>query len=115
MPAFGSARSARNTAPHPRFHDFFLQRLLLRLSHAGWFSSYGYPMRVRVLYHDHCFDGAASAAFFSRFYQDAFDPDPEFGFTGGGHPQVGAISFEIGAVEEACRVAAEIRAELEEA
>jgi len=24
-------------------------------------------MLVRVLYHDHCFDGAASAAFFSRF------------------------------------------------
>ena len=42
-------------------------------------------MRVRVLYHDHCFDGAASAAFFSRFYQDAFDPNPEFGFTGLAH------------------------------
>ena len=26
-------------------------------------------MRVRILYHDHCFDGAASAAFFSRFYR----------------------------------------------
>ena len=24
-------------------------------------------MRIRVLHHDHCFDGAASAAFFSRF------------------------------------------------
>ena len=42
-------------------------------------------MRVRVLYHDHCFDGAASAAFFSKFYQDAFDPNAEFGFTGLAH------------------------------
>ena len=31
-----------------------------------------YYMRVRVLYHDHCFDGAASAAFFSRFVADKF-------------------------------------------
>ena len=28
-------------------------------------------MRVRVLYHDHCFDGAASAAYFSRFYGES--------------------------------------------
>ena len=42
-------------------------------------------MRVRILYHDHCFDGAASAAFFSRFYQDCFDSNPEFRFTGLAH------------------------------
>lgn len=42
-------------------------------------------MRVRILYHDHCFDGAASAAFFSRFYQDTFAPDAEFLFTGMAH------------------------------
>lgn len=42
-------------------------------------------MRVRVLYHDHCFDGAASAAFFSRFIQGAFHPDAEFVFTGMAH------------------------------
>ncbi len=34
-------------------------------------------------------------------------------YGGGGHPRVGAISFEIGAVEEARRVAQEIRKELE--
>jgi hypothetical protein len=34
-------------------------------------------------------------------------------YGGGGHARVGAISFEIGAVEQARRVAAEIRAELE--
>src|SRR5579883_399330 len=42
-------------------------------------------MRVRILYHDHCFDGAASAAFFSRFIQAKFHPDAEFLFTGLAH------------------------------
>ena len=42
-------------------------------------------MRVRILYHDHCFDGAASAAFFSRFVQAKFYPDAQFEFTGLAH------------------------------
>ena len=42
-------------------------------------------MRVRVLYHDHCFDGAASAAFFTRFARDAFYPKAEFAYTGMAH------------------------------
>ncbi len=42
-------------------------------------------MRVRVLYHDHCFDGAAAAAYFSRFLEDKFYPDAEFVFTGMAH------------------------------
>jgi hypothetical protein len=42
-------------------------------------------MRVRILYHDHCFDGAASAAFFSRFLQGRFHPDAEFEYTGLAH------------------------------
>ena len=42
-------------------------------------------MRVRVLYHDHCFDGAASAAFFSRFYEGKYAPDAQFEFTGLAH------------------------------
>jgi len=42
-------------------------------------------MRVRVLYHDHCFDGAASAAFFSRFYEAKFAPGAQFEFTGMAH------------------------------
>jgi hypothetical protein len=42
-------------------------------------------MRVRVLYHDHCFDGAASAAFFSRFYEGKYAPDATFEFTGLAH------------------------------
>ena len=42
-------------------------------------------MRIRVLYHDHCFDGAASAAFFSRFIRGAVHPDAEFAYTGMAH------------------------------
>ena len=42
-------------------------------------------MLVRILYHDHCFDGAASAAFFSRFYQEKFAPGAEQAFTGMAH------------------------------
>jgi len=42
-------------------------------------------MRVRVLYHDHCFDGAASAAYFSRFLRGTFHPDAEFFYTGMAH------------------------------
>jgi hypothetical protein len=38
-----------------------------------------------VLYHDHCFDGAASAAYFSRFIAGAVHPDAEFRYTGMAH------------------------------
>ena len=39
-------------------------------------------MKVRVFYHYKCFDGTASAALFSRFYQERFDGHAEFQFTG---------------------------------
>ena len=42
-------------------------------------------MLERVLYHDHCFDGAASAAFFSRFIAGAVHPGAEFRYTGMAH------------------------------
>jgi hypothetical protein len=42
-------------------------------------------MRARILYHDHCFDGAAAAAFFSRFLEAKFHPGAEFAFTGLAH------------------------------
>ena len=45
-------------------------------------------MRIRILYHDHCFDGAASAAFFSRFMEDKFHPGAEFLYTGMAHQAV---------------------------
>jgi hypothetical protein len=39
-------------------------------------------MRVRVCFHDRCFDGACSAAFFTRFYQACVNPDAEFVYRG---------------------------------
>src|ERR671924_178265 len=42
-------------------------------------------MLIRVLYHDHCFDGAASAAYFSRFIAEAIHPGAEFRYTGMAH------------------------------
>jgi hypothetical protein len=42
-------------------------------------------MLERVLYHDHCFDGAASAAYFSRFIAGAIHPDAQFLYTGMAH------------------------------
>jgi len=42
-------------------------------------------MKIRILYHDHCFDGAASAAFFSRFMADQYHPGAEFAYTGMAH------------------------------
>lgn len=42
-------------------------------------------MKVRVLYHDHCFDGAASAAYITRFLENKFYPGAEFAYTGMAH------------------------------
>ena len=39
-------------------------------------------VRVRVFYHDKCFDGASSAALFSRFYRERIRSDVEFVFSG---------------------------------
>ena len=39
-------------------------------------------MRVRVFYHDKCFDGASSAALFSRFYRERIRSDVSFVFSG---------------------------------
>ena len=39
-------------------------------------------LKVRVFYHDKCFDGASSAALFSRFYRERIRGDVEFEFSG---------------------------------
>jgi hypothetical protein len=39
-------------------------------------------LKVRVFFHDKCFDGASSAALFSRFYRERIRDDAEFIFTG---------------------------------
>ena len=44
-----------------------------------------FSMLVRVLYHDHCFDGAASAAFVTRFLQKEFFNGADFEYTGLAH------------------------------
>jgi len=42
-------------------------------------------MRVHVFFHDRCFDGAASAAVFTRLYRERINPAAEFGYTGLAH------------------------------
>jgi hypothetical protein len=39
-------------------------------------------LRVRVFYHDKCFDGACSAALFSRFYRERVRGDVDFVYSG---------------------------------
>jgi len=39
-------------------------------------------LRVRVFYHDRCFDGASSAALFARFYSERIRDDVQFVFSG---------------------------------
>ena len=42
-------------------------------------------MRVRVCFHDNCFDGAASAALFARFFRERIEPTAEISFRGMAH------------------------------
>jgi hypothetical protein len=41
--------------------------------------------RVRLCFHDRCFDGTASAALFYRFYRERFDGSADFHFSGMTH------------------------------
>jgi hypothetical protein len=43
------------------------------------------PVKVRLCFHDRCFDGAASAAVFYRFFRERMSPGAEFHFTGMAH------------------------------
>ena len=45
----------------------------------------GAPPRVRICFHDNCFDGAASAALFTRFYQERIDSSARFSYRGMSH------------------------------
>jgi hypothetical protein len=47
-------------------------------------------MNVQVLFHDSCFDGAASAAVFTRFYRERVRPDARFSYRGLSHQAGGA-------------------------
>jgi hypothetical protein len=43
------------------------------------------PVNVRLCFHDRCFDGAASAAVFYRFFRERIQPRSKFHFTGMTH------------------------------
>jgi len=49
-------------------------------------------MKVKILFHDSCFDGAASAAVFTRFYRERVDPKAEFVYQGLAHKSNGPLS-----------------------
>ena len=51
-------------------------------------------MRVKVFYHDKCFDGASSAALFARFYRERIRGDVDFTFSGLLH-RAGALFDQI--------------------
>ena len=43
------------------------------------------PVKVRLCFHDRCFDGAASSAVFYRFFRERIRPGAEFHFSGMTH------------------------------
>jgi hypothetical protein len=51
-------------------------------------------LKVRVFYHDKCFDGACSAALFSRFYRERISGDASFVFSGLLH-RAGALFDDV--------------------
>ncbi len=52
-------------------------------------------MRVKVLYHDACFDGAASAAIFTRFYRERVDASASFVHQGLSHKGNGPLDERL--------------------
>jgi hypothetical protein len=53
-------------------------------------------MKLRILHHDHCFDGFASAAVFSRFFTEKIKPNAEISYTGLAHkPNQKVIEEEL--------------------
>lgn len=47
--------------------------------------------RVRICFHDRCFDGTSSAAVFTRFYRECVDTAAEFHYTGLTHRPAGSL------------------------
>ncbi len=54
----------------------------------------GNRVKVKVFYHDKCFDGACSAALFARFYRERIREDVEFVFSGLLH-RAGALFDQV--------------------
>ena len=55
----------------------------------------GDPAKVRLFFHDRCFDGAASSAVFYRFFRERMRPGAEFRFTGMTHQARKPFSEEM--------------------
>jgi hypothetical protein len=53
------------------------------------------PVKVRLCFHDRCFDGAASSAVFLRFYRECVRADTEFAFTGMTHRATQPFAGEV--------------------
>jgi hypothetical protein len=51
-------------------------------------------MKVKIYYHDNCFDGLASAAVFSDFYRRRIGKDAEFGYEGLAH-RAGQLFLDV--------------------
>ena len=47
--------------------------------------------KVRVCFHDRCFDGTSSAAVFTRFYRECVDARAGFAYTGLTHKPAGSL------------------------
>ena len=52
-------------------------------------------MKLRLLYHGHCFDGVASAATFTRFYKERIHPEAEVNYGGLLHRPGNLFDFEL--------------------
>jgi hypothetical protein len=62
---------------------------------AGKWGDRFWMIKVRLCFHDRCFDGAASAAVFYRFYRERFHRDAEFRFTGMTHRASGPWEDDV--------------------
>jgi hypothetical protein len=56
--------------------------MILGFALSGFCSLADQRMKLKVLYHGHCFDGVASAAVFTRFYLDRIHPEAEVTYEG---------------------------------
>jgi hypothetical protein len=52
-------------------------------------------MKLRLLYHGHCFDGVASAATFTRFYKERIHPDAEVLYGGLLHRPANVFDLDL--------------------
>src|SRR5438270_12796222 len=76
-----------------RSRSFLILRLPCSLLRLPTLYGSGNFMRLRLLYHGHCFDGVASAATFTRFYKERIHPKAAVSYAGLLH-RPGNLLFE---------------------